>query len=98
MAMTRRTVPLVYTPGLPWFTPGLWNGEQFWELSSIPGSYSGDPIDLKIIRNPKTNAIEKLEEMSKSETKEALNYRPDWFEKVLDGSEDLNTHILQLAP
>ena len=76
----------------------IWNGEQFWELSSIPGSYSGEPIDLKIIRNPKTNVIEKLKEMSKLETREALNYRPDWFEKVLDGSEGSNTYILQLDP
>ena len=76
----------------------IWNGEQFWELSSIPGSYSGEPIDLKIIRNPKTNAIEKLKEMSKLETREAWNYRPDWFEKVLDGSEGSNAHILRLDP
>lgn len=54
----------------------IWNGERYGGLSSILGNYSGNPVDIKIIRNPATNAIEKVVEMSEEETHRALNYRP----------------------
>lgn len=54
-----------------------WNGESYStysrsEIASDP-DYWGEPVDLKTVRNPKTNKVEKLVEMTEEETKEVIS-------------------------
>lgn len=54
-----------------------WNGESNStysrsEIASDP-DYWGEPVDLKTVRNPETNEVEKLVEMTEEEAKEVIS-------------------------
>ncbi|GEM_PF-786572 len=86
-----RTVSDLYT----------WNGKSYGGVSrsQVPdGYYSGEPVDLKIIRNITTNQIEKLAEMTAEETEQALKAEPSAFTEAVKENEALEEQTEAAEP
>ncbi len=72
----------------------VWNGRHYGGVSRSAGNYSGKPVDLKTVRNPETNKIERLVEMPEEETQLVVKDLP--AEKVsnsMDNYSELLTKV-----